>query len=360
MEIYKRLAETLDALPNGFPPADDGAELRVLMKLFTPEEAELAVQLTPHLESVEAIATRTGREAGPLRKRLKDMARRGLISVGQVTGGLGFGLMPFVVGIYEMQVNTMDRELAQLVEDYFQRAFERALQFQPPFHRVIPIGESVRNDIEVHPYENAVALVEAAQAWGVLDCICRKQKALIGEACGHPLDVCMTLDERPGAFDNSPAIRALNREEALATLKRAAEAGLVHSVSNNRHGVTYICNCCTCSCGILRGMANAGAANVIARSAFVNTVDETQCSACEACLPYCQFGALEMGGVVKVNAARCVGCGVCVPACPTEALRLVRRAEEDVLPMPDTPADWKAQRAAARGLNHRDNSKVHP
>jgi len=39
---YKRLAERLNALPNGFPPTEDGAELRLLEKLYTPEEAALA------------------------------------------------------------------------------------------------------------------------------------------------------------------------------------------------------------------------------------------------------------------------------------------------------------------------------
>jgi electron transport complex protein RnfB len=350
MDIYKRLAQTLDALPNGFPATEDGIEIRLLRKLFTPEEAELAVQLTPDLETVETIAARTRRETGELRRQLKDMARHGLISTGRTESGLGFGLMPFVVGIYEMQVNTIDEELAHLVEAYFQQAFGEALQVKPQFHRVIPVGESVRNNIEVHPYESATALVNAAQAWGVVDCICRKQKALIGEACGHPLDVCMMLDERPGAFDNSTTVRPLTREEALATLKRAADAGLVHSVSNNRQGIHYICNCCTCSCGILRGMKMTGIANVIARSAFVNTVDATLCNACGNCLTYCQFDALKVDRIAQVNAIRCVGCGVCVPACPTEALILVRRPEKDILSIPDTPTEWKSQRAAARGL----------
>ncbi|MBI4730790.1 MAG: 4Fe-4S binding protein [Chloroflexi bacterium] len=350
MDTYTRLAQTLDSLPNGFPSTGDGSELRLLAKLFTPEEAELAVHLTADLETADVISVRTGREAGELRKLLKNMVRRGLIASGRIKEGLGFGLMPFVVGIYEMQVDSIDVELAQLVEDYFQSAFGEALKVRPQFHRVIPVNESIRNSMEVHPYESASGLVNAAQAWGVLDCICRKQKALIGEACGHPVDVCMALSEQPGAFDNNPTVRAVSREESLATLKRAAEAGLVHSVSNNQQGVHYICNCCTCSCGILRGMASLGMANVVARSAFVNTVDETLCNACENCLGYCQFDALTMEIVVQVNSARCVGCGVCVPACPSEALVLVRRPEDEILPIPETLADWGNKRASARGL----------
>ena len=53
---YKLLAERLDALPNGFPPTADGSELRLLEKLFTPEEAELASQLRLTLETPERLA----------------------------------------------------------------------------------------------------------------------------------------------------------------------------------------------------------------------------------------------------------------------------------------------------------------
>jgi ferredoxin len=348
---YRRLAARLDALPDGFPPTQSGAELRLLAKLFSPEEAELAAQLRLTLETPRQIAARLDRDPRAVRDQLKGMAKRGLIEAGRVERGLGYGLMPFVVGIYEMQVGRIDEELAQRFETYYREAFGRALPVQPQFHRVIPVGESVRSDMEVRPYESAADLVNRAQAWAVTDCICRKQQALIGEPCEHPLDVCMILSERPGAFDGAPNLQALNREGALATLERAAEAGLVHSVSNNQQGVWYVCNCCTCACGILRGMADLGMANVVARSAFVNRVDDALCIGCGACVDRCQFDALALDDVVKVDDARCVGCGVCVPACPVGALRLVRRPEDEVLSPPVTKRDWREQRAEARGLD---------
>jgi electron transport complex protein RnfB len=347
---YKQLAEQLDALPNGFPPTDDGRELKLLAKLFTPEEAELAAQLSPSLETVEEIAARTGRGASGLRNQLKAMSRRGLIDAGKKDGALGFKSMPFVVGIYEMQVATMDAELARLFEDYFEQ-FSQMLRVKPQVHRVIPVNETVRNTMEVHPFESAAEIVNAMQSWGVQDCICRKQKALIGQACEHPIDICMVMYPRPNAFDQSSTIRALSHDEAMGTLRRAAEAGLVHSVSNSVEGTYYICNCCTCSCGILRGMAELGIANVIASSAFVNQVDEILCNGCEACIASCQFNALTMdAAMVTVDAVRCVGCGVCVLACSTGALGLVRRPEEEVKPVPQTYAEWGAQRIAERGL----------
>jgi Pyruvate/2-oxoacid:ferredoxin oxidoreductase delta subunit len=355
-EAYKKLAKRLDALPNGFPPTEDGAELRLLAKLFTPEEAELASLLRLTKEVPEQVADRLGRDKAGVRKMLKGMARKGLIAAGRTEAGLGYGLMPFVVGIYEFQAGNIDEELATLFEDYYTQAFVDVLRVKPQVHRVIPVNESIKMDMEVRPYESATDLVESAKAWGVMDCICRKQKELIGDPCKHPLDVCMTLSEVPEAFNGNDTIRALSREEALETLQRAADAGLVHSVSNNQKGLHYICNCCTCSCGILRGMAEVGIANVVAHSSYVNQVDGLLCNGCETCLEYCQFDALSMGEdvVVQVNTVRCVGCGVCVPQCPNEALGMVLRPEDDLALPPETIKEWGAKRAADRGINLAD------
>ncbi len=348
---YKYLAERLDALPNGFPPTEDGVELRLLARIFTPEEAALAAQLRLTKETPAQIAARVGGDPEALRQQLKGMARRGLVAAGRAEGGLGYALRPFVVGIYESQFYSIDAELAQLFEDYYQQAFGPMLTMQPPVHRVIPVGKTVRMDMEVRPYENAAGILNDAQAWGVLDCICRKQKALIGDPCEHPVETCMVFSQKAGAFDGNPVIRALSLEEAHDTLRRAADAGLVHATSNNQQGLWYMCNCCACSCGILRGMADLGMANVVARSAFVNQVDEIFCSACELCLDWCQFDALSVEDVARVDRNRCVGCGVCISSCPDEALSLVRRPAEEVLPPPITEADWGVERAAVRGLD---------
>ena len=285
---------------------------------------------------------------------LKTMARNGLIKAGRAEHGLGYGLMPFVVGIYEYQLARIDKEFAQLFEDYYRQGFTQGLAVEPAYHRVIPVNETVRNDMEVHPYESAAGIVENAQAWGVIDCICRVQKELIGDPCDHPVDVCMVFNERPGVFDQASEIKALTKEESYATLQRAADAGLVHSVSNSQDGNTYICNCCTCSCGVLRGMADMGIANVVARSAFVNIVDPEVCVGCESCIEYCQFNALSLEPAdpyIQISDTRCVGCGVCVPVCPDGALTLVRRPEDEVLPVPATHDDWLQERADARGID---------
>jgi electron transport complex protein RnfB len=348
---YKRLAERLDSLPNGFPPTDEGSELKVLAKLFTPDEASLASQLLMRLETAAQIAERLELDYNDTRQMLKTMARRGLIKAGKSDGGLGYGLLPFVVGIYENQIGSFTEEFARLFEDYYQHSFAKMLTIQPAIHRVIPVGESIKMDMQVAPFESAVGVIEAAQSWGVTDCLCRIQTAYIGKPCKHPVDVCMIMSPVSDAFINSEEIKALTKEEAYAVLRRADEAGLVHSVSNNQKGIWYICNCCTCSCGILRGMAELGIANVVASSAFINTVDETLCNACGLCVENCQFDALTVGDFAVVDGMRCVGCGVCVNACPDYVLVLVRRPEEEIKPVPISMADWGRQRAEERGID---------
>ena len=350
IDCYKRLAERLDALPHGYPATDDGVELEILAYLFTPEEAACAAELRLTAETPDDLAARTGGDAKQLRKLLKGMARRGLIAIDKTDHGLGFALMPFVVGFYERQFNDLDAELASMLERYNDQAFSDVVDVEPQFHRVLPIGETIPADVEIQPYESAAAIVNQAKAWGVIDCICRKQRALIGQACEHPLEVCMLYSAVPNAFDNVPGVRVQTREEALGTLKFASEAGLVHTINNHQGQEGYICNCCTCSCGIMRGMAQRGQANVVARSAFISQVDEDLCAGCEDCVPYCQFDALALDGdVIAVDRGRCVGCGQCVIHCPQEALTMVRRPAHEIKPVPASNREWMAARAEARG-----------
>jgi ferredoxin len=217
---------------------------------------------------------------------------------------------------------------------------------------VIPVEQNIPTDIEVMPYEVASKLLGEAQSWGVLDCICRKQRKLIGEACEHPIDVCMIFSRRPNTFDDSTYIKALTKDEALEVLRRAEEAGLVHTVGNQQHGVYYVCNCCACSCALLRGVTEHGLMSAIEPSAFQAAVDEDLCTGCELCLDRCQFGALSVvDNLCQVDEKRCFGCGLCVTACQDEALSLKPRPEERMPTPPKAMPDWLMERAGGREMD---------
>ena len=59
-DVYRNLAKVLDTLPNGFPATDSGLEIRILEKIFAPEEAELFCQLRLRYETPAQIAEQCG------------------------------------------------------------------------------------------------------------------------------------------------------------------------------------------------------------------------------------------------------------------------------------------------------------
>jgi len=356
--VYEQLAARLDAIPNGFPRTQSGIELRILQKLFRPEEAQLASVMRLRPEDATEIAERAGAEPDEALEQLQEMAGRGLIRARRKEDKLRFGLMPWVVGIYEEQLPRMDEELAQMAEEYFQEGFlPEALRISPSVHRVIAIEETVPIDIEVAPYEQLGAILEEAKSFGVRDCICRVQRSLIGHGCDHPVENCLVFSHRENALDGAEeeGVRPISREEALQILKEARDSGLVHTVNNVQGRHWYICNCCTCCCGILRGVSEFGILNAVARSTFCSHVDDALCTGCGECVERCPFDALALvDDVCQVDAMRCMGCGQCVLVCPTEALRLEPRPQEEVSAPPRDQIEWMMQRAKARGLSLRD------
>jgi Pyruvate/2-oxoacid:ferredoxin oxidoreductase delta subunit len=264
--------------------------------------------------------------------------------------------MPFVVGIYEEALPRMDEELARLFEEYYQETKGGSVTHGgPAVQRVIPVGESIPVNLEIFPHERASEYIENAKAWGVRDCICRVQQKLVGKGCDHPVGNCLVFAPVEGVFDGSEVTRPITKEESLRILREAADTGLVHSAMNQKGQVHYICNCCTCCCGILRGVAEFGIPTAVARSDFRVAVDAEECAACGACIKRCHFGALEVvDDVCVVDYDRCVGCGACVSFCSFDAMTMERRPEGEI---PETPANrraWLAERAEARGISLAD------
>ncbi|MEM2145920.1 MAG: hypothetical protein QW279_11200, partial [Candidatus Jordarchaeaceae archaeon] len=76
---YIKLREFLDQFPLGFPQTSTGVEIKILKRLFTEEEAKIAVLLTPIPEEASQIAKRSGLDEKELEKKLEAMSRKGLI-----------------------------------------------------------------------------------------------------------------------------------------------------------------------------------------------------------------------------------------------------------------------------------------
>jgi len=350
-EIYQKLAIELDKIPNGFPKTKSGVELKILAKLFSPEQAQLASSLNLNPQSVGEVALKNNITEIEAKVMLIGMVKKGLIDLKKDENkGLVFSLIPFVVGFYERQNAKIDKEFAELFEQYYHESFHRSMTAEPSVHRIIPIEKTIPVNIDVMPYQKALNYLDEANAWGVLNCICRVQKKLIGQGGDHPVENCLVFSTKPGAFNRTPDIRALSKSEALEILAEANKAGLVHSTNNAQHDVTYICNCCTCSCGVLRGIVDHGIKHSVASSDFFAQVDKDLCTGCEVCIDRCQFGALKMeDGTCTVDAGFCYGCGLCVTSCAVEALTLIEKDDQNKVVPPLNDEAWRKIRAANRG-----------
>jgi NAD-dependent dihydropyrimidine dehydrogenase PreA subunit len=335
--IYRKLAEYLDQLPDGFAPSETGAELRLLQRLFTPEEAELATQLRLEREEAEVIASRAGLPLAEAEQRLDDMSKKGLIFCAQTADGTKlYHAVPFVVGIYEFQVNNLSEGLLQDLDDYWSTMKPRKRPKTIPQMRTIPVGESLEPHLEALPYEQVNQLVKAHDRFGVAPCICRRHARLKGNGCDAPEESCLMFDEWADYYVQGGRGRYIDRSEVEEILVRADAANLVLQPTNSQD-IAAICCCCGCCCGVLGGLKyHPKPADAVA-SAFIARLDADSCDGCWDCLERCQMEALaEDGDIVFHDADRCIGCGLCVTTCPSGALRLVRKPESYQTQVPDT------------------------
>ena len=119
-QAYKNLAKVLDTLPNGFPATDSGVEIRILKKIFRPEDAELFCDLKLDFETAQQISERTGRPLEGLEDHLSEMRERGQIFAIDLGGIKMFKMVPWAFGIYEFQLPHLDRELAEMSEEFME------------------------------------------------------------------------------------------------------------------------------------------------------------------------------------------------------------------------------------------------
>ena len=75
-DVYERLAKRLDELPQGYPATESGVEIKILQKIFSPEDAEMALKLSPIPETAEAVAERLGKSVSEIRPVLDDMVKK--------------------------------------------------------------------------------------------------------------------------------------------------------------------------------------------------------------------------------------------------------------------------------------------
>ncbi len=339
-DVYRRLQKHLDALPVGFPATESGVELRILKRLFTEEEAEVALGLNAVPEPVETIRRRVPGHAGDeLERTLDRMVEKGAIFGGPAFARGGkkrYSRAPLAIGMYEAQVDRLTRELQQDFDQYAREGFATALlAVKTKQMRTIPLNARFVPDRLVGRYDDARGLIaEGAGPWAARNCVCRQGKDLLGEPCRQTTArrVCLMIGAVARGSIASGDGRALTREEAFALLEQAERDGMVLQPSNSRDPA-FICFCCGCCCGMLQAARQFPRPAEYLHSNYQAVVDSELCTECETCRSRCPMDALRSAdGATAVDLDRCIGCGACVGTCPSGAVRLRAKARASVPP----------------------------
>lgn len=251
-DVYKNLATHLDQLPGGFPSTDSGIEIKILRRLFSEQEAQIAATLTLQLEEVQSIAPRLEMSEATLSPLLESMSRKGLIfRRSKNDHPPRYMAAQFIIGIWEYHVNSLDKELIRDVNAYlpaFKGQWERQ---QTQQLRVIPISKSVTTQMDIMPYEAAEAIIKSQSKVVVAPCICRKEHRMMGKGCDNPMEVCLVFGAGATYYEENGLGREISKEEAMDILQKGVDAGLVLQPGNSQKAIN-ICMCCGCCCQVLK------------------------------------------------------------------------------------------------------------
>jgi electron transport complex protein RnfB len=347
-DFFSNLADALARLPNGFTRTQSGIELEILKRIFTESEAKLASNLTKDYQAIEEIALQNHLGYEATSELLTSMANKGMVLTQKENDLTYYRLAPFAVGIYEASLHLVDHSFAHLVEDYFQEGGLREIMKPlPHIHRVIPAQSAVKTEW-ILPYDDVKRLIESNKVFNVRDCICRVQQDFIGRKCDFPVHNCLNFS----AYERPPRPGDISKQEALDLLDETEKIGLVHTVSNVIEGVYYVCNCCGCCCGILRGLNEFGLEGSIAAANYYSEIDHETCIGCGVCEKRCQVYAISMiENQAEVDLEKCIGCGLCVTGCPVEAASLKLKPDEERIDPPKNFRVWEEKRLENRVIN---------
>jgi ferredoxin len=358
--LYQRLAKHLDNLPGGFPSTPDGLEIRILKRLFNPDEADLAMYLTLLPEPTRVVAHRAKLPIAEAEQRLEEMAAKGLIySLRHRDKPTEYMALQFVVGIWEFQLNRLNEELVRDVNEYFRKAFDLELWRKAPQLRTIPVGESICNQQDVMVYEQAEAIIADQRLIVVADCICRKERGMVGEGCTNPLETCLIFGSGAEYYLRNGLGRTISQTAALQILRLANQTGLVLQPGNSQDPGN-ICCCCGDCCGVLRNARLHPQPASVISSPYQAYNQVEYCTGCGECVERCQMAAIAVdNGYAEIKLDRCIGCGLCVTTCDTKALSLRRKSEAEQKKVPRNGVDSALHLARTRGkLGNRELARM--
>ncbi len=345
-EVLIKLIDRLDSYPVGLP---DGAEIREFLNIFlTADEAYLA-SIFPFKEvSPAELAERSGWAPAKVETTLEAMAEKGTVVDFRLKEGAAYWLLtPSVVGFIEFSLMKVRKDLpmeklAGLLEAYETGSlYKEVFGSKTPITRALP-GLDVPVSSQIMTTAEIERLIRAAGGGSAQACYCRHKKHLLGKSCAIAphLDTCFTIGRTGADFlvRRGFGVR-ISADEMIGRVRALGKLGLIHVTDNIRNKPSFICNCCGCCCGLLRGITEKKIPHAVAPTAYILKINGALCTGCGRCAAKCQIKAISIKGKkANVDAANCLGCGSCIKFCQSGALGLVTRGRP-----PKTPKNGTAK-----------------
>ncbi|MFX1383141.1 MAG: 4Fe-4S binding protein [Promethearchaeota archaeon] len=342
-EIYKELACHLDKMPIGYPTTDSGVELRILKRLFTPENAEIALKLSfipKPLKKIYRGFKQKGWSIENLESKLDKMYEKGLINYSEIKEGdqyvKYYANAMLIIGMFEYQLNRLNKDFIEEINQYIEESFmEECNQSGIPQLRTIPIEQSIDHELNVASYDVLREIIEnSGDSIAVAECICKKSTDILGDPCKKTdlRKVCFSFRRAAEAYVGRGLAEFISKEDALNTLRKVEDAGLVIQPGNSLRPMC-ICCCCDCCCHVLHNQNKLEKPAQFFATNFFAEVDSDICVGCAICKDRCNMNAISIiDNISVVDLNRCIGCGVCIPTCPNEAIKLQKKDNEIIPP----------------------------
>ncbi|MBW2637326.1 MAG: 4Fe-4S binding protein [Deltaproteobacteria bacterium] len=336
--------------------------LRELLEMRLNEKDAVFLSTFPHFPStIEQLSESFNISADELITRMQPLIKEGFIY--EVEGRSAtrfsktdplffFGRLPGWLG----KKDEFAKKYAPLMNQYYDQNFgQDFMGHHTKGLRSIPVNTTVDDPRSILPYEDLLAYVEKEDYHTVSSCACRHNfnMDLDREDCKHEVEVCLHFGRLGKYIVKNDMGRKIEKAETLEILKRCADNGLVHAISNTKNGMDTICNCCSCCCIFLRSinLADGVPREYHQRSNYMVQVNSETCIACGLCGKRCPIDAIKLVDKTDVKQSEegkklkpkdlktvsydpdaCIGCGVCVHKCPTQSLTLTKRDTVEDIP----------------------------
>lgn len=324
----------------------DSVELMPLIKAtYRPEEARLLTGLPLSPAGLQEIAALQHADERDLASALDDLAKRGLVFRSEERGGTTYRLNSLRFAFLRSffwpgREDEYTRRVASHVTRYYLDGLgDHWKDVNTKGLRVVPVRRTVDDPRRILPYEDVRELLLQQELFAVAHCPCRKRTRTDGSSsdCRHETENCLHFGKLAAYIIKNELGREITRGESEEILTRAAEAGLVHAVSNWQRGVDTICNCCSCCCVYFQAFHVLKHNSAMNASGHEIHTNPEKCQGCGLCVKRCPMKALHLelhpaannrqGQVAVSIPGLCIGCGICAYKCPAGSLTLKSRLQ---------------------------------